>query len=199
LAEFVPVVRALLAGEAINHEGRHFRLRDARLELAPPRPVPLLIGGNSRALVRLAAAEADVVEIGGLGRTLPDGHFHELRWSERDVDETVSIFHEAAGRRNPRLGALVQLVRVTDDAARAAEDFLESAAQRLPAGTLPSVEEVLGTPFMLMGTVAELAQKLVGQRERWGFTRYTVRSGAIDAIGGVMEALRETEDLAGSL
>jgi len=197
LAEFVPVVRSLLAGEAVNHEGRFFALREARLELAPARPVPLLIGGNSRALVRLGAAEADVVEIGGLGRTLPDGHFHELRWSEREIDQIVATFHEAAGSRQPRLGALVQFVTVTDDAPRVAEAFLASAAQRQPAATLPSIDEVLGTPFVLIGTVVELAQKLLNLRERWGFTRYTIRAGAIDAVGDVMEALRDTGDLAG--
>jgi hypothetical protein len=91
----------------------------------------------------------------------------------------------------------VQFAMVTDDAERVAEKFLVSAAERQPAATLPSAQELLGAPFVLIGTVAELAQKLVGLRQRWGFTRYTVRSGAINAVGDVMEALRDTGDLAG--
>jgi alkanesulfonate monooxygenase SsuD/methylene tetrahydromethanopterin reductase-like flavin-dependent oxidoreductase (luciferase family) len=70
LAELVPIVKSLLAGEVVDHEGDHFRLHEARLEIAPSRRVPLLVGGNSRSLIRLGAAEADVVEVGGLGRTL---------------------------------------------------------------------------------------------------------------------------------
>jgi probable F420-dependent oxidoreductase len=195
LAELVPIVRALLAGEVVDHEGIHFRLHEARLEIAPTRPVPLLIGGNSQALVRLGAAQADVVEIGGLGRTLPDGQFHEIHWTPHQIDEVVATFHAATGSRRPRLGALIQLFAVTDDPHQTAEAFLVSASERLPPMTLPTVDELLDAPYVLIGTVAQIAEKVIAARAHWGFTRYTVRSGSIDAIGEVMEILRSTGDL----
>jgi alkanesulfonate monooxygenase SsuD/methylene tetrahydromethanopterin reductase-like flavin-dependent oxidoreductase (luciferase family) len=154
LAELLPIVRRLIAGEIVDHEGSDFRIHEAHLEMAPARRVPVLIGGNSRALVRLGAAEADVVEIGGLGRTLSDGHFHEIRWSTRQIDEMVATFHEAVGPQRPKLGALVQLVAVTEDAQQTAQAFLASLANRLPANTLPTVDELIDAPFVLIRTVA---------------------------------------------
>jgi probable F420-dependent oxidoreductase len=188
LVEAIPLLRALLDGERVNHDGRHFRLRAARLEYAPTRRVPLLVGGN-RALARATAAMADVIEVSGLGRTLPDGQFHELRWSTDDVDRLVAAVHEGAGPSTPRLGALVQLVEVTDDAERAATRFLTSAAERLPRETLPTVAELLAGPFVLIGTVTEIVEQLIAARTRWGFTRYTVRVGALDVVAGVMRVL----------
>jgi probable F420-dependent oxidoreductase len=188
LVEAIPLLRALLAGETVDHDGEHFRLRGARLAFAPDRPVPLLVGGN-RMLARATAALADVVEVSGLGRTLPDGQFHELRWSTEDVDRLVAAVHEGAGPRTPRLGALVQFVAVTDDAERAATRFLTSVAERLPRDTLPTVAELLAGPFVLIGTVTEIVEKLLTARARWGFTRYTVRAGALDAAADVMRAL----------
>jgi probable F420-dependent oxidoreductase len=188
LVEAIPLLRALLAGETVDHDGRHFHLRAARLECGPTRRVPLLVGGN-RAIARATAAMADVVEVSGLGRTLPDGQFHELRWSTDDVDRLVAAVHEGAGESVPRLGALVQLVAVTDDAEHAASRFLSSAAERLPRETLPTIAELLAGPFVLIGTVTEIVDKLTAARARWGFTRYTVRAGALDAVADVMRAL----------
>jgi hypothetical protein len=62
---------------------------------------------------------ADIVESSGLGRTLPDGHFHETRWSATDIDRVPGIVVEAAAHagREPVLGAVVQHLEVTDDSA----------------------------------------------------------------------------------
>jgi probable F420-dependent oxidoreductase len=188
LIEAIPLLRALLDGETVDHEGRHFRLRGARLEQTPTRRVPLLVGGN-RALARGTAAMADVVEVSGLGRTLADGQFHELRWSFEDIDRLVAAVRDGAGERVPRLGALVQFVAVTDATERAATRFLTSAAERLPPETLPTVGEVLAGPFALVGTLSEIVEKLTAARARWGFSRYTVRAGALDALADVMRAL----------
>lgn len=104
----------------------------------------------------------------------------------------VTVFQNAAGSRQPRLGALIQLAAVTDDPQQTAEAFLASAGNRLPPDTLPSIEEA---PFVLIGTVAQMVEKVLAARARWGFTRYTVRSSSIDAVGEVMAILRRTGDL----
>jgi hypothetical protein len=83
----------------------------------------------------------------------------------------------------------VQLVTVTDDAEQAADAFLASVGKRQAVESLPSLDDLLAAPFVFIGTVAEIAEKLQAARERWGFTRYTVRAGAIDAVGQVMRAL----------
>jgi probable F420-dependent oxidoreductase len=200
LVEAIPIIRRLLAGERVDHEGTHFQLRDARLEFAPSHEVPLLVGGN-RALARATAAQVDAFEFSGLGRTLPDGHFHEPRWSTADIDALVAAFQDGVGsptpQRTPELGALIQMVAVTDDADRVARAFLDDIEARVPPGTaLPTVDDLLAAPFVLIGTVAEIVEQLWAARARWGFTRYTVRAGTLDAMTDVLRVLGEREALA---
>jgi probable F420-dependent oxidoreductase len=190
LAELIPLVQQLLAGESVTSNGPRFRLLDARLGAAPRRPIPLLVGGNSPALVRVGAAHADIVEIGGLGRTLPDGHFHEPRWQAAQIDRVVDAFHDGAGVRRPRLGALVQFVALTDDAGATAARLLASLAEHVPSAALPTIEDVLAAPFVLIGTVEEITNKVLEARHRWGLVRYTIRAAAIDDISQVMAMLR---------
>ncbi|WP_122816481.1 LLM class flavin-dependent oxidoreductase [Nocardioides pantholopis] len=58
--EFLRVVRALWAGERVNHAGRYFRLEDAVLAQLPD-PLPeIYFGGSSPAALDVAARHADV-------------------------------------------------------------------------------------------------------------------------------------------
>jgi probable F420-dependent oxidoreductase len=196
LAALIPLVQQLLAGEIVTYEGPQFRLVNARLEFPPRRAIPLLVGGNGPELVRVGAAHADIVEIGGLGRTLPDGHFHEPRWKAAQIDRVVGAFHEAAGARRPRLGALVQFVAVTDHAEAAMAKLLASLAEHLPPAALPTIEDLLVAPFVLIGSVEEITNKILQARHRWGLVRYTVRAAAINDIVEVMTALRAAGQLA---
>jgi len=59
LREGVGVVRRLLAGQRVTHEGSTFTLRDASLELAPDAPVPILLGVKAPKALALAGAIAD--------------------------------------------------------------------------------------------------------------------------------------------
>ena len=152
--------------------------------------IPLLVGGNGEALVRTGARHADIVEIGGLGRTLPDGHFHEPRWTAPQIARVVDAFHDAVGARDVRLGALVQFVAVTDQAEATATGLLKSLSEHLPPASLPSLQDVLSAPFVLIGTVDEIADKVLEVRHRWGIDRYTVRAPAIDDINRVLAVLR---------
>jgi 5,10-methylenetetrahydromethanopterin reductase len=66
LEETVGAVRALLAGETLNVEGRHVRLRDVVLEHPPEQPPPVLIGTTGPRGLGLAGRIADgiiVVEV----------------------------------------------------------------------------------------------------------------------------------------
>ena len=119
MIELADATRQLLLGEEITFTGAHVTLRGARLD-APQsvqRPVPLLVGGNGRRVLRYAAAHADVVGLSGLGRTLEDGHRHEVRWAPDDINESIDHVHavaQAAGRQ-PKLQALMQYVEIADE------------------------------------------------------------------------------------
>ena len=120
LAEFAEAVAGLLAGQSVTLDGQYLAVRDARLDgvlacLAPAgtAPVRLVIGGGHPRLLRAAARLADVVGLAGLGRTLPDGHQHEVRWSAADLRGQLDLIRaeaSRAGRGAPGLEALVQVV-----------------------------------------------------------------------------------------
>jgi probable F420-dependent oxidoreductase len=184
LEESVELLRRLFDGETVTHHGDHYDLAE---ETAAPLPVqehlPLLVGGGGDRVLGIGARLADAVGFTGLGRTLEDGHHHEpAGFAPARVDEQVAHVRRAAGERADalELQALVQAVVVTKDPVRAAEDLI---AEHL--GSM-SVEDVLATPYLLVGSEWELIDRLVERRERWGFTHYTVRPDALGQIEGVM-------------
>ena len=190
LEAVVSCVRRLLAGERVTFEKGSVCLNDAALEWPVPsrNNVPVLIGGNARGLVVLAAHHADVLELTGLGRTLPNGHAHQALWSVANVDERVQLLH-ASGGPNICLGALVQKVEITPDRKGAAEAYRSLMATALPEEHLPTLEEILETPFLLIGTEDQIVEQLRTNQTRWGFTRYTTREPDIDRVGGIIQRL----------
>ncbi len=187
LEEFVDAVARLLNGETVTTNGRYVQLVDARLEDLPVAGrVRLVVGGGNRQVLRVAAARADVVALTGLGRTRPDGHRHELRWTSADLDAQLELVHQESERCGtaPEIEALVQAVTVTDDRSHALADLSERT-HGVPVGDLGT------TPFALVGTIKEMAAQLGRQAEQLGITRYVVRQPAIDPIEHVLSLLND--------
>src|SRR5207302_534798 len=68
LAEAVTIIKGLLSGDEVTFAGRHYRVtghRIAPLPVQKPHP-PVLIGGNGRNLLTLAAREADIIGFSGI-------------------------------------------------------------------------------------------------------------------------------------
>jgi probable F420-dependent oxidoreductase len=189
LVELVSAVRLLLSGESVSAGGTYFRLQEA--ELRGPRqiqdPIPLLVGGNGRRVLTFAAQSADIVGVTGLGRTLSDGHTHEAEWSCSALDATFALIDSEAKRlgRHPDIEALVQHVEITDDRERAANGI----AQLVPGS---SVEDILGAPFLWIGTPDQIASQVLASRERWGIARYVIRAAAMEPVGPIVQLLRQS-------
>lgn len=183
LAEQVEIVRDLLDGETVDHDGEHHRLRGASIDRSVQERLPILVGGNGAALLEHAGAHADIIGLQGLGRTLEDGHRHEVKWTVRHLEEQVEQVRSGAGARFPELelNALVQVVNVTEDAAAATADLV-GRVDGLTA------EDVEATPYALIGTIDEIVAKIEQCRERWGISYFTVRE--IDGFAPVLDALR---------
>ncbi|MDQ3468372.1 MAG: LLM class flavin-dependent oxidoreductase, partial [Actinomycetota bacterium] len=69
LAEFVEVIRRLLDGETVDHDGEQFVLRAASVRPPVQARVPILVGGSGAGLLGHAGRHADIVGLTGLGRT----------------------------------------------------------------------------------------------------------------------------------
>lgn len=184
LGEVVDVVQRLLAGDVVTAVGQHVVLQEAFL--MHPRPVqdrvPLLIGGNGPRLLHLAGEAADIVSFTGLGATLDDGHRHEALWDAVSIDARVSIVEETAPTRSPTRDVLVQHLEFTDDRVGAAARFVEQHPDL-------TTDVALSSPHVLIGTLDELTEELLGYRERWGFTSYVVPGIAIDAAAALAAAV----------
>ena len=71
-------------------------------------------------------------------------------------------------------------------------DDRRAAATAVAGSTGMTVEDVLSTPFVCIGTHVEIVRHLVACRERWGFSYFSVRD--IDVFAPVMEQLHLTDD-----
>jgi probable F420-dependent oxidoreductase len=182
LAESIEILRMLLDGEEVTFAGEHYRITTARTMRSTQKRLPILVGVAGREALAHAARHADAIGLMGLGRTLPDGLRHEVRWQPERLTATVDHIRANAGEREPELNALVQVVEVTDDR-RAAAERLAVAIDGL------TVEDALVTPFLALGTHDEIAEHLLACRQRWGITNDTVRS--IEDRAPVIARLRD--------
>jgi probable F420-dependent oxidoreductase len=186
LAEAISIVKRLLRGEEVTFAGRHYRVSGHKIHPLPvrrPHP-PILIGGNGRALLTLAAKEADIVGLSGItfrhGGAEPD----LSGWRTAGVDQRVQLVREAAGDRFERLelNALIQRVVVTDDRRHAAEELARRWTQLSP-------EEILESPYVLIGTADQQVEDLEARRERWGISYYVVFEPYMEAFAPVVAKL----------
>jgi probable F420-dependent oxidoreductase len=182
LADSVEILRSLLDGASVTRRGRHYDLAGASVLAARQAHVPLLVGVNGGRALAHAAQHADIVAPTMLGRTKADGQRHEVRWEAGRLDRTIASLRSSAGDRWPSLEihALVQQVVITTDRRHRAADV----AQR----TAMTVDDILATPYLCIGTHDQVAEHLISCRERWGISYYSVRS--IDEFAPVIDLLR---------
>jgi probable F420-dependent oxidoreductase len=185
LGESVAIIKKLLAGEEVTFAGMHYALRGHRIHPSPvqkPRP-PILIGGNSRPLLTLAAREADIVSFLGFSHKRGGRDFNLRAFTDAGTEERVAIVREAAGDRFPRLelNAVVQQVVVTASPRRAAEAFARDSPL--------SVEDILSSPYILIGSRDAIAVAIEAKRERHGFSYWAISEDAMEAFAPVVSRL----------
>jgi probable F420-dependent oxidoreductase len=184
LAESTEILRRLLDGETVTHDGEHYHLDNVRTLRSMQEHLPLLVGVNGKVALAHAARHADTVGLTMLGRTLEDGQRHEVRWEAERLDATIDHIREEAGGRweDLELNVLVQAIVVTDDRRGVAQEQVRRALGGL------SVDDALSTPFLAIGTHDEIADHLVECRNRWGISYFSVRDNA--AFAPVIRRLR---------
>ncbi|MCC9711985.1 LLM class F420-dependent oxidoreductase [Streptomyces sp. MNU76] len=176
-------------GERVDHLLRTVEEVDRLLGSDDHRPrpaqrprVPLLIGANGDRMLRATAEHADIAAFTG-ARAVGDGKLEPL--TAEELDERVGRYQEfAAGRKEPaELNLLIQIVELTDDRAAAVRPWL---------GHLPNLseEQALRLPLVLVGTLEEIVDQVLAQRERYGFSYLTVLEPNMEAFAKVVEALR---------
>ncbi len=183
LEEAVIVIRGLFGDDPVRFAGKHFTITDLDGTPKPrqrPGP-PILIGGGGPKLLAVAARQADSIQV------LPrpnrgDQSLDPGAITGPSYREKIDLIHDAAPDRFAQieLGALLVNLTITDDPGRASEEFLARfAADSLQAGAGgPTSEELLSSPVVAIGSVAQVCDKLLAARENFGLSYFFAPVGA---------------------
>jgi probable F420-dependent oxidoreductase len=151
---------------------------------------PLLLAGTGERVLAIAARNADIIGIAGTrqAKGQPPGTFRLC--TAEETDEVIRFARARAGDRAGTVewNVLIQLVKVTGNRLAAAEKFVTEQGEAM------SAEQLLATPFVLLGTVDEIAEQIVRNRDRYGFTYYTVHAPFAEEFAPVIERVRHLAD-----
>lgn len=182
MEEAVGLIKRLWTEEHVNHDGAHYRIREATLM---PRPIqrphpPVMIGGGGPRILRIAAREAQIVSL------LPpvDAHGrHRIRTiTIGSVAERVARLRRAERFAELELNVIVLDAQVTD----ARQPLLAAIAARLKS----TVTAVVATPFLMYGSRASLVEDLLERRARLDLSYIALPGGAMRAFAPVVAELR---------
>jgi alkanesulfonate monooxygenase SsuD/methylene tetrahydromethanopterin reductase-like flavin-dependent oxidoreductase (luciferase family) len=126
-------------------------------------------------MLSIAAREADIVSVNIL--TTADGQLDLASSSAAATDQKIAWVRQAAGDRfgSLELNILLLAVLITSDPHQALADWLAQWGMTLAdISPVISVDELIASPHMLIGTQAEVIEKLQAQRERFGISYYTI-------------------------
>ncbi len=179
--ESLIVLRSLLDDGTCEIDGEHHHVAVTELESRPAQAhVPFLIGGHGRRVVALGGRYADIFQFTGLthaegGKPGPGGFALE------QVIERSRRLTEAAGDRDDQIerSTLVQFAAVGSEAPSSDE---VSSRFGLDAHAIDS------TPFVLIGSVEQIVDKLEQLRQLIGISHVVVRDP--DGFAPIVDQLR---------
>jgi alkanesulfonate monooxygenase SsuD/methylene tetrahydromethanopterin reductase-like flavin-dependent oxidoreductase (luciferase family) len=183
LVESLGIIKRLLLGETVTHAGRFYELDHARLD---PRPVqrplpPVIIGGGGPRMLRIAAREADIVGL------IPqfDAHGRPIvaQATEGATAVKAAIVRQEAGERWDRLRLDINVVDAAIIGSGAGPLTSVAAAVRAAAVSL------IGTPYVLYGTLPRLRVLLEQRRDQMGISQYALPIHSMEAMAPLVEAL----------
>jgi probable F420-dependent oxidoreductase len=183
--EALAVLKGLFADGPLSFEGEHYRISDLDGTPSPvqrPHP-PFLIGAGGPRMLRIAAQEADIV---GINFTLTTGAIDASSLgtgSLEAVEAKLAGLRDAAGDRRSQIELNIRafFVQVTEDR--------QGAAERIAGFVGYTPEQVLASPFALLGTPSQIVDTLLERRERLGFSYVIVGAGDVSAFAPVVAEL----------
>ncbi|MCV7369152.1 F420-dependent oxidoreductase [Mycolicibacterium duvalii] len=192
LEEAVPIIRALLDGQAVDVDGAHYRVHTGAGQIVapPPHRVPILVGGNGTRVLQLAGRVADIAGFAGISHNRDATLVRLSHFDGAGLADRIAVVADAAGERFEQieLNALIQAVVVTADR--------RGAAAELGSALGADPDALLGSPFVLLGTHEQMAEQLSARQREFGISYWTVfdelpgRPSALPDIREVIALLR---------
>jgi probable F420-dependent oxidoreductase len=192
MIEAVQIIKALHDDGPVDFKGDHYTISGHD---ALPKPVqrphtPIMVGAGGKRLLTFAAREADIIGLNpkNLGNDA---------WAETNIgdatdeatDRKVGWIREAAGSRfdEIELSIVVPFIVETNDR----QGMAEGIASGLPPadGVEATPARVLESPYVLLGTLDEMAATLEARRERWGISYFVFNADSVDAAAPLVARL----------
>lgn len=127
MEDTIQIVRRLLAGETVSHDGRVFNAHDAALQFEPRADIPIVLATRGNRMLRLAGRLADTVMIATYAR--PEGLQHALKQVERGAKES--------GRRMQDIGIMSRVDACVWPDGRTARDAVKPMIAGFLMGSYP--------------------------------------------------------------
>jgi probable F420-dependent oxidoreductase len=188
LAEYITFFKAFFAGGEVTMNTAHVNVTGLMAQPAvvqQPHP-PLIIGGGSPRVLRLAGAQADIVSFNFDNRAGVVGPAGVASSGADAMDNKVRWVREGAGSRFDQIelevGAYFTVV-VPDDAAA------DATGAKMGEMFGLSGQDMIDHPNTLIGTVDAIVDRLQHRRDRYGFSYVTVSDRNMEAFAPVVERL----------
>jgi alkanesulfonate monooxygenase SsuD/methylene tetrahydromethanopterin reductase-like flavin-dependent oxidoreductase (luciferase family) len=144
-------------------------------------------------LLSLAAAEADIVSV--LPAAAPGGFLRATHLTMDSFREKIAVLRKAAEDRwaEIEVNLLVFDVIVTADRKAAAAEYLAGLDERLGQFTVDdevTVADLLDSPYLLFGTVNQIAEQVQQLRETTGVSYFNIFPHCVQAFAPIVQRLR---------
>jgi probable F420-dependent oxidoreductase len=196
LAETIQVLKGCFGDEKFSFGGSHYTITGYD---AQPKPVqrphpPFFIGGGGKRVLTMAAEQAQIIGLApritkdDKGRPTLDAPSITFAATE----EKIGWIRDAAGDRFAELelnsyptgGPIVLTGDARGEARRRADRLRERTGVEL------TVEEIMESPHVFIGSVKELTQKFIDLRERLGISSFLLDD--VEACAPIVEKLAGT-------
>ncbi len=178
LDEATRIIKSLWTEKRTTFDGEFFQLKDAFITSQPvtqPHP-PVVMGGSGKGLLRIAAREADVVniiiDIGKAGTALPS---EMAKLTEDGFRTKVDFVRDEAAKHGRALTisttVFVPFLADTEEAG-------QQMADGLAAGFGLTGDQARRMPLALIGTADECVEELKRREREWGVEHLILSGGA---------------------
>ncbi|MBI1181818.1 MAG: TIGR03621 family F420-dependent LLM class oxidoreductase [Alphaproteobacteria bacterium] len=187
LEETIQLAKAHRAGGQLNIAGTYAHAVGYEGLPRPKGPVPIMIGGGSPRVLRLAGREADIVSVNFNNRagkidpatlvatSMADGTHDKMRWIREGAGDRIGDVELETG---------IYYVTITDRQ----RETGEAMGNMLGLST----EDMLTFPHALVGSIDFMCEELERRRELYGFTYFSILDrgdGSTDGFAPVVARL----------
>ncbi len=186
MEEALTVMKGYWSGQPFSFKGEYYTVdkTDGHPPVVQQPHPPVYIGGGGKRILSIAGREADI--IGVHMRFGPEGAYGGENQTHQAMQERMDWIRDAAGSRFDEIefALLVFTVKITSTVAER-----DDLAARIAEANEVSVENVLASPYYLIGSEQQIVENILQLRESFGFSHFTIGGGSVDDAAPIVDRL----------